>query len=245
MADPPGRRALVTGGAVRIGRALCLELADMGMDVAVHYHRSAGPAEATAAECRARGVEAVAIGGDLGRAATCRRVVAEAETALGGLDVLVNSAANFVNEPFATITEEQVDEVLAVNLKGPFFCAQAAAEGMRARGAGSIVNMADVAGLEPWPRFIPHSVAKAGVVMLTRALAQALAPEIRVNAIAPGPVLMPDGSDDARVARSAAKTVLRRVGSPEDVTQALRYVLESDYVTGHTLVVDGGRLVRP
>lgn len=240
-----GRRALVTGGAVRVGRALSLALADMGLDVAVHYNASAGPAEECAQECRARGVRAATVGGDLGRADECRRVVAEAQEALGGVDVLVNSAANFVSASFAETTEEQVDRALAVNLKGPFFCAQAAAPAMTAAGFGRIVNVSDVAGLEPWPRFTAHSVAKAGVVMLTRSLAQELAPAITVNAIAPGTVLMPDGASDAAVERSVRKTVLGRVGSPDDVAGALRYLLEADYVTGHTLVVDGGRLVRP
>ena len=240
-----GRRGLVTGGAVRVGRALSLALADMGLDVAVHYRSSAGPAEETAAACRERGVRAVVVGGDLGSASECRRVVAEAEEALGGIDVLVNSAANFVASAFAETTEDEVDLALSVNLKGPFFCAQAVAPGMAERGFGRIVNLADVAGLEPWPRFTAHSVAKAGVIMLTRSLAQALAPHITVNAIAPGTVLMPDDASDAATRRSVEKTVLQRVGSPDDVAGALRYLLEADYVTGHTLVVDGGRLVRP
>jgi pteridine reductase len=240
-----GRRALVTGGAVRLGRELALALAGWGLDVAVHYHSSEGPAHETAAECRALGVRAAVVGGDLGRADECRRVVAEAEAYLGGLDVLVSSAANFVSAPFEELTEHQVDAALSVNLKGPLFCAQAAAPGMRARGFGRIVNLADVAGLEPWPRFLAHGVSKAGVVMLTRCLAQALAPSITVNAIAPGAVLMPEGLTPEQVRRSAEKAVLQRVGSPDDVAGALAYLLQADYVTGHTLVVDGGRLVRP
>jgi NAD(P)-dependent dehydrogenase (short-subunit alcohol dehydrogenase family) len=158
--------------------------------------------------------------------------------------VLVNSAADFTPASFADTTEEQFDRALAVNLKGPFFCAQAAAHHMRAAGFGRIVNIADVAGLEPWPRFAAHCASKAGVVMLTRSLAQELAPSVTVNAIAPGAVLMPDGASEAATGRAAGKTVLQRVGSPDDVAGALRYLLEADYVTGHTLVVDGGRLVR-
>lgn len=246
MSALAGRRALVTGGAVRVGRALSLEVARMGLEVAVHYRSSAGPAEETAAECRALGVRAVAVQADLGTADGCRQAVAAAEEELGGgIDVLVNSAANFLSSTFADTTEDEFDDALAVNLKGPFFCAQAVAPGMTARGFGRIVNMADVAGLEPWPRFTAHSVAKAGVVMLTESLAQALGPEVTVNAIAPGTVLMPDGAGDDAVRRAIEKTVLDRTGSPADVAGALRYLLEADYVTGHTLVVDGGRLVRP
>ena len=240
-----GRRALVTGGAVRVGRALSLELADMGLDVAVHHRSSVDAAAETVAACASRGVRAVAVRGDLASAAGARGVVADAQEALGGIDVLVNSAANFLAAPFEETTEEEVDLALAVNLKAPFFCAQAAAPAMIAGGFGRIVNIADVAGIEPWPRFTAHSVAKAGVVMLTRSLAQTLAPAVTVNAIAPGTVLMPEGASEGATRRSVEKSVLKRVGSPDDVAGALRYLLEADYVTGHVLVVDGGRLVRP
>jgi NAD(P)-dependent dehydrogenase (short-subunit alcohol dehydrogenase family) len=241
-----GRRALVTGGAVRVGRRLALELAAMGLDVAVHHRASGDEAEETAADCRAHGVTAAVVQADLAGGDGCRRCVADAEAALGGgIDVLVNSAANFLAAPFDETTEEQVDLALAVNLKAPFLLAQAVAPGMAERGFGRIVNMADVAGLEPWPRFVAHSAAKAGVVMLTRSLAQELAPAVTVNAIAPGTVLMPDGASEDAVRRAREKTVLDRIGSPDDVAGALRYLLEADYVTGHTLVVDGGRLVRP
>jgi NAD(P)-dependent dehydrogenase (short-subunit alcohol dehydrogenase family) len=245
VSDPAGRRALVTGGAVRLGRALSLACADLGMDVGIHFHRSAGPAESTAEACRARGVAAVTLRGDLETAGDCHRLAARAEEALGGVDALVASASNFIPGALAEVDETTFDRVLALNLKAPFFLAQALAPGMAARGYGRIVNLADVAGLEPWPRFIAHCVSKAGLVMLTRALAQALAPEILVNAIAPGPVLMPEGSTPEQVERSAAKTVLGRIGSPEDAAGALRYILTADYVTGHVLVVDGGRMVRP
>ncbi len=241
-----GRRALVTGGSMRVGRRLALELAAMGLDVAVHHRASADQAEETAADCRAHGVTAAVVQADLSGGDGCRGCVGHAEAALGGgIDVLVNSAANFLAAPFHETTEEQVDLALAVNLKAPFLLAQAVAPGMAERGFGRIVNIADVAGLEPWPRFVAHSVAKAGVVMLTRSLAQELAPAVTVNAIAPGTVLMPDGASEDAVRRARGKTVLDRIGSPDDVAGALRYLLEADYVTGHTLVVDGGRLVRP
>jgi pteridine reductase len=244
MSPLAGRRALVTGAGVRVGRALALACAGMGVDVAVHYYLSSGPAEEVADACRHRGVSAVAVGADLSSAAGCRRLVARVEDALGPLDVLVNSASNFLPAPFAELSEEQLDASLALNVKAPLFLAQAVAPGMRARGWGRIVNMGDVAGLEPWPRFMAHCVAKAGLLMLTKSLAQELAPEVLVNAIVPGAVLMPDGASPEQVDRSAAKAVLGRVGTPEDVAGALRYLLEADYVTGHALVVDGGRLVR-
>lgn len=244
MSDPRGWRALITGGAVRVGHALALACADSGMDVAVHYRRSAAGAGRTVAECRERGVRAVAIGGDLADAEGCRRVVAEAEAALGGIDALVNNAASFVAAPVSETTEAIWDEVLDVNLKAAFFCAQAVAPGMRARGFGRIVTMADAAGLEAWPHFAAHAIAKGGVVTLTQVLAQALGPEVLVNAISPGSVLMPDGSTPELVAAAGRRAILGRVGEPQDVAEALLYLLRADYVTGHTLVVDGGRLVR-
>jgi len=235
----------VTGAAVRLGRSLAIGCAEAGMDVVVHYRSHAEEAARTAADCRAHGVRAEAVAGDLGRAEACRAVVAAAERAVGPLDALVNSASNFIAAPFLETSEAQLGSALDVNLKAPFFCAQAAAPGMLERGFGRIVNLTDVAGLEPWPRFAAHCVAKAGLVMLTKTMAQALAPAVLVNAIAPGPVLMPDGSTPEQVARSGAKTVLGRVGSPDDVTGALRYLLAADYVTGTVLTVDGGRMVRP
>jgi pteridine reductase len=240
-----GRRALITGGSVRVGRALSLALADMGLDLAIHHRSSDAAAERTAADCRERGVRAVVVKADLQRVTECRRIVAEAHAALGGVEVLVNSASNFLPSAFESTTEEQFDLAMDVNLKAPFFLAQAAAPAMIAGGFGRIVNMSDVAGLEPWPRFTAHSVTKAGIVMLTQSLAQELAPAVTVNAIAPGTVLMPDGATEDATRRSREKAVLDRIGSPDDVAGALRYLLEADYVTGHTLVVDGGRLVRP
>jgi NAD(P)-dependent dehydrogenase (short-subunit alcohol dehydrogenase family) len=245
MSDLAGRRALVTGAGIRVGRTLAVACAAEGMDVAVHYNRSAAQAEETAEACRAHGVEAVVVGGDLSRVDECRRVVEEADAALGGLDVLVNSASNFIHAPLEDLTPQDIDLALDVNLKAPFFCAQAAAPGMLARGWGRIVNLADVAGLEPWPRFLPHCISKAGLVMLTKSLAQALAPSVLVNAIAPGTVLMPEGSTPERVRRSEEKTPLGEVGTPQDVAEAMVYLLKADYVTGETLVVDGGRMVRP
>lgn len=245
MSDLAGRGALVTGGAVRVGRALALACAELGLDVAVHYLRSEEAAEECAALCRATGVRAVTVGGDLGAPRGPRAVAAEAEEALGSVDVLVNSASNFIRRPFEEVTPADLEAALAVNLVAPFFLSQAVAPGMARRGFGRIVNMSDVAGLEPWPNFTAHSIAKAGLVMMTRALAQALAPHVTVNAIAPGPVLMPDGSTPEQDRRSADTTVLGRLGSPDDVAGALVYLLDAPYVTGHTLVVDGGRMVHP
>ena len=240
-----GRRALITGGAVRVGRALTLCCAALGMDVAIHYRSSDAGAKQTAAECREMGVRAVTLGADLADAGACRTLARDAAGQLGGIDVLVASASLFTPSDFAAIDAAHIDATLAVNLRAPLLLAHELAPGMIERGFGRMVMMSDVAGLEPWPRFLVHSVSKAGLVMLVRGLAQELAPHITVNAIAPGTVLMPEGHTDAAAERSRQKAVLGRLGSPDDAAGALRYLLEADYVTGHTLVVDGGRLVRP
>ncbi|MGH7633435.1 MAG: SDR family NAD(P)-dependent oxidoreductase, partial [Gemmatimonadaceae bacterium] len=161
----------------------------------------------------------------------------------GALDVLVNSAAIMWRTPLAEITVEQWDAMFALNLRAPFFCARAAARVMGERG-GVIVNIADLAGLESWSAYIPHGTSKAGVIHMTRALAHVLAPKIRVNAIAPGTVLLPADWDADAAAHLVRTTPLRRLGEPADVSRALLYLIEADYVTGEVLVVDGGRSVR-
>lgn len=239
----PGRTALVTGGARRIGRALVLALARERMRVALHYYASEREAEHTAEEARGLGAEVIAIRADLRQPGEPERVVGKAVDAFGGLDVLVNSAAVMLRTPFGRVTAEQWDDIFALNLRAPFFAAQAAAAVMRERG-GVIVNIADLAAFETWPAYVPHGISKAGVVQLTRALARMLAPAIRVCGIAPGAVLLPDDWDENDADKIAGTTPLRRIGSPDDVASALLFLLRADYVTGETIIVDGGRHVR-
>jgi pteridine reductase len=238
-----GKAALVTGAGRRVGRALALGLAAAGCDVAVHYSSSATGAEETARDIKQLGRRAELIRADLRDAAAARGLADQAARALGRLDVLVNAAAVMVKQAVLDVTPESWDATLDLNLRAYFFVAQGAVPHLK-QVRGKIVNIADVGGLEPWPTYIPHSVSKAGVVMLTKGLAKALAPEITVNAIAPGPVLLPDDWDEATRRRFAETTPLG-LGSPEHVVNALRYLLEGgDYVTGTVLVVDGGRMLR-
>jgi pteridine reductase len=239
----PGRVALVTGAGRRIGRALALGLASRGLRTAVHYHASEAEAADTAREAEALGAEAWTVRADLRHAESAERLVRDVVDHFGALDVLVNSAAIMLRAPLDEVTIEQWDETFALNLRAPFFCARAAARVMRSRG-GVIVNIADLAGLETWPAYIPHGISKAGVIHMTRSLARALAPAIRVNAVAPGAVLLPESWSAADGERLVSTTPLRRLGSPDDVTQAVLYLIDADYVTGETLVVDGGRHVR-
>jgi len=238
-----GKAALVTGAGRRVGRALALGLAAAGCDVAVHYSTSATGAEETARDIKKLGRKAELIGADLRNATAARGLADQAARVLGRLDVLINAAAVMVKQALLDVTPESWDATLDLNLRAYFFVAQGAVPHLK-KVRGKIVNIADVGGLEPWPTYIPHSVSKAGVVMLTKGLAKALAPEITVNAVAPGPVLLPDDWDEATRQRFAATTPLG-LGSPEHVVNAVRYLLEGgDYVTGTVLVVDGGRMLR-
>lgn len=239
-----GRIALVTGGGQRLGRAFAAALAGRGMSLAIHYHSSADGAEALRDEIRAAGGRAECFDADLTDAAAARALPDRVAGALGGLDVLVNSAAVMHRLAFEETTIAQYDAIMHLNLRAPFFVAQGAAPHLR-RAAGKIVNIGDLGGLEPWPSYAAHSLSKAGLVMLTRVLARALAPDVTVNAIAPGTVLVPEGFDRAQRERLVRDTPLGRLGTPEDAVAALLYLLEGgDFVTGDVLVVDGGRILR-
>ncbi len=235
-----GRTALVTGAGHRVGRAIALALGEDGAHVAVHYHGSEAPARETAKEIQDAGGTASLFRADLRDAGAVTKLVDEVVTGCGRLDVLVNSAASMMRTPLADVTPEQWDEIFALNLRAPFFLSVGAARVMGERG-GCIVNISDHMGFESWPAFIPHGVSKAGVAAMTRALAAALAPRVRVNAIAPGAVLAPDAWPAADQERYASGTPLARIGTPADVVSAVRYFITATYVTGETLFVDGGR----
>lgn len=238
-----GRVALVTGGGRRVGRALAEALGRAGARVAVHYNSSAAGADETVAAIRAAGGDAATFQADLANPAAPVALVEQVVARFGGLDVLVNSAAVMERTPFGSVTAAQWDAMFALNLRAPFFIAQAAAPALRVR-RGLIVNMADLAAFESWPAYVPHGISKAGIVQMTRALARVLAPDVRVNAIAPGAVLLPDDWDDASGEHLEQTTPLRRIGSPDDVVGAMLYLIGAEYVTGETIIVDGGRHVR-
>lgn len=238
-----GKVALVTGGARRVGKAIALALADRGADIVVHYHSGAAEAVETADELRACGVRAAVVQGDLSDVDAARALPQQALALLGRLDIVINSAAMMLRTPVGDVTPDEWDRMFALNLRAPFFVAQAAAPLMQADG-GVIVNIADLAAYETWPAYVPHSITKAGVVQMTRGLARALAPGIRVNAVAPGAVLLPDDWDATAADRLAGTTPLRRLGSAEDVAQAVVFLCEAGYVTGDVIIVDGGRHIR-
>lgn len=237
-----GRVALVTGGGRRIGAAIARAIGARGYRVAVHYNSSADEAAHVVNEIVAAGAEAHAFGADLRDSEAVISLIASVADHFGRLDLLVNSAASMLRTPMGEVTPKEWDDIIALNLRAPFFASQAAAK--RMGDGGLIVNMADLAAFEHWPSYIPHSIAKAGVVHLTESLARSLAPRIRVNAIAPGVVLLPQGWSDDDARRLASTTPLARNGSPDDVVTALLYLVDADFVTGEVLIVDGGRRVR-
>lgn len=241
--DLRGRVALVTGAGRRVGRALAVGLGTQGMQVAVHYHASDRGARETADLVARAGGTATLFSADLTSLDAPEQLARDVVGRLGALDVLVNSSAVMERTPLGEVTATAWDAMMALNLRAPFLLAQAAAPHLSQR-QGAIVNIADLAAFETWPAYIPHGISKAGVVYMTRALARALAPGVRVNAVAPGAVLLPDGWTEDDAARLRESTPLARLGSPQDVVDAMLYLLHSDYVTGETVIVDGGRHVR-
>jgi len=238
--NPKGRTALITGGAHRVGKAITLALAQAGAHVVINYHASADAAEATAAEARAFGVEALPVQADVSDPKQVAAMVAAAKARFGTVDILVNSASRFEKTPFPTNDLTAWRRVTEVLIHGSFYCANAVAPLMLDRGEGAMVNIVDLSAWQPWPNFAAHSVGKAGLLALTRQLALELGPAVRVNAVAPGPVLPPPDYDQAQIERIAQKTLLNRWGSAEDVAQAVKFLIEADYITGEVIVVDGG-----
>ena len=236
-----GKTALVTGAGKRIGREIALALARRGANIVVHYNTSAAAARRVVKEIKALGVDAIAVKADQSNARQVRAAVAQARRHFGTLDILIASAAVFKRTPFAKLTEADWDFHIDANLKGPFLFALEVGRQMR---AGKIILFADWAAMRPYRNYLPYLVSKAGIICLTKALAKELAPNVQVNAIAPGPVLLPDDFPAAEKRKVIESTLVKRLGTPQDIVNSVLFLLEgSDFITGHVLVVDGGRLI--
>ena len=238
-----GKVALVTGGAIRVGRAISLGLARAGFDIVVNYNSSDSEARATADEVTALGRRCVLARGDVASAEQVELVVGATAAEFGRLHLLVNNASVFQPGQLLQVEESEWDRVMAINLKGPFLMVKAAASLLRETG-GSIVNIVDVSALEAWTAYPHHSVSKAGLLHLTKVMARALAPTVRVNAIAPGSVLLPQGTDEEESERLRKKTLVGHLGDAEDVVRTVLFLERSPFITGEMIVVDGGRSVR-
>jgi NAD(P)-dependent dehydrogenase (short-subunit alcohol dehydrogenase family) len=239
-----GKVAVITGGK-RIGQVVARELAGRGMDLVLSYRGSKDEADQTVADVVAAGRRATTVSGDVSRPADCAAIIEHAVTTFGRLDVLVNMASIYRSTPLSSMTVEHWDTDLDVNLRSAFLCAQAAIPHMRTAGAGRIVNFADWlarSGRPRYPGFTSYYVAKAGVVALTEALAlEVAADQILVNAIAPGPIVAPPGMSQEEVAEVAAATPVGRWGGEIEIARTVLLLCETDFITGETIRVDGGR----
>jgi pteridine reductase len=239
-----GRIVLITGGARRVGAAICRRLHAGGANLMLHYRASAGEARLLQAELNHVRAESVAlIQADLLDLNKLPPVIDQTLSTFGRLDALVNNASSFFPTPVGDITSQAWDDLIGTNLRAPLFLAQAAAPALR-KSQGAIVNIADIHAERPLKNFVVYSIAKAGLVGMTRSLARELAPEIRVNAIAPGPILWPDDAsfDELSRQRIISNTPLKREGEPDDIAKAVYFLIaDATYVTGETIRVDGGR----
>src|SRR5215475_8112624 len=235
---------MVTGAARRVGKAIALALAERGADVVITYNRSAAEAHQTVREIEAHGVGGMAVQGNITRNTEVNAMVRQVMERFGRIDILVNNASNYYRTPFSTLSEEQWDDLVGTNLKGTFLMSKRVGDEMLKAGSGKIINLADWAGFRPYKDYIPYCVAKAGVIALTTALAKTLAPHIQVNAVAPGPVLLPETFSDSLRQAIVRATPLKRLGAPSDIAQTVVFLVEgSDFITGAIIPVDGGRLI--
>jgi 3-oxoacyl-[acyl-carrier protein] reductase/pteridine reductase len=238
--NPKGKTAFVTASAQRIGKAISLGLAAAGANVVINYRSSAEEAEATAAEARALGVEAMTIQLDVSDYQNIGSAITKISKDFGPIDILVNNASLFKQAPLPTTDFTIWHDTIDVIVHTPFYCANAVAPYMLEKGEGVIINIVDLSAWEAWPGYAAHSVAKAALLALTRQLALELAPAVNVNAVAPGPVLPPLRFTEEMIARTADKTLLGRWGTPEDVAKTVLFLVEADYITGEFITVDGG-----
>ena len=237
------RTVLVTGAGVRLGQAIAVSLGKQGMRVALHYHQSLEGAKETLELIGGDFKQHGCFQADLRQVSEIELLTQQIEAQIGQIDVLINNAADFFPTPLGEVAESEWDQLISLNLKAPFFLSQLVGTSMLKRGQGKIVNIADVAAERPWPQFLPYSASKAGLVSLTKGLAKALAPAVQVNAVAPGTMLPPPESSSFSQDLAIEKSLLKKMGRPDDIAKAVTYFLENDFVTGTLLPVDGGRML--
>jgi NAD(P)-dependent dehydrogenase (short-subunit alcohol dehydrogenase family) len=235
--------ALVTGAGVRLGHAIALALAREGCDLVLHCRKSKREAQALTQKIRSLGRSANVLTADLSKGNQTRQLARSAEKAFGQVDILINSAGIFWPTPLQRLDEKELDVFLDINLKSPYILSSEIGKQMKKRGHGTIINMACVSALRPWRTYVPYSISKAGVVAMTVGMAKLLGPEVRVNAIAPGTVLPPDGMPAEQVRKIKAGLPLQKIGTPDDIVSAVLYLCRAQFVTGQVLCVDGGRSI--
>jgi NAD(P)-dependent dehydrogenase (short-subunit alcohol dehydrogenase family) len=236
-----GKVALITGSAKRIGRAVAVELARRGARIAVHYRSERSEAEETLRMIRSSGSEGAVFRAELTDIVAVERMFDDVRKTFNVLDILINNASIFSPATADSTTPGLWDSQMDSNAKAPFFVAQNAARIMKPQGRGKIINIADVAGEVIWSGYLPYSISKAALIAVNRGLAKTYAPDIQVNAIAPGPVLFPEYYSDEQKKAAIERTLLKREGSPQDIVNAVVFLIENDYITGEMIHVDGGR----
>ena len=236
-----GKFALITGAAMRVGRVIALTLAQKGVNVAFTYLNAEEPWQDTLAEIEALGVRGMALPLDVRQCEQPKVVVEKVVAEYGRIDILINNASIWLQSPFLDISYAAWQAALNVNLTGPFLCSQAVAPHMLKQESGLIINITDLSAFQTWPNYAHHAASKAGLVALTKVMAAELAPHIRVNAIAPGTVLLPPDASAQKIQWAKENSLLKRVGSPEDVAHTVVFLAEADFTTGAVYFVDGGR----
>ncbi|HET6445456.1 MAG TPA: SDR family oxidoreductase [candidate division Zixibacteria bacterium] len=232
---------LITGAAVRVGRAIALHLAQRQAHIAFSYYLDEEPWQETQAEIEAHGVKSLAVQTEVRSHEQILALVESTIEHFGRIDVLINNASIWIKSPFLEITEQEWDLALDVNLKGPFLVAQAVAPHMLAQERGVILNIADLSAFQVWPGYAHHAASKAGLVSLTKTMAVELAPAVRVNAIAPGTIMLPDNYTPEKKQWAIEKSLLKRVGDPKDVANLVVFLIENEFATGSVYFMDGGR----
>jgi NAD(P)-dependent dehydrogenase (short-subunit alcohol dehydrogenase family) len=239
--DLQDKVVVITGAARRVGRVIALELATRGAHIAFSWHFDDEPYEQTANEIKALGRRVFYSRCDVSNTDALRAFISQSADALGRLDVLINNASVWMNKPFLEITDAEWDAAMNINVRGPFAASQQAARYMLVNGGGVILNITDLSAFQVWPNNGHHAASKAALASLTKSMAAELAPTIRVNAIAPGTVLLPDGASEAKRQWAEGKSLLKRVGQPEDVAKMAAFLIEMEFITGGIYFVDGGR----
>jgi len=239
--DLKNKTAIITGGAIRLGRAICLNLAKAGTNIFCQYYSSEQEAQSLKKEIEGLGTKIEIFKIDLTEDGAVSKTVQTALVAFGSIDILVNNASLFFPTPFGEITENDWEGFHDLNLKAAFFLSQEVGTIMKQAGRGRIVNIGDTSFDSPWPDYLPYGITKAGINAMIKGLAKALAPNVLVNCVNPGPVLLPKDYSDEQIAKAIKRTLLKKVGTAEDIAQTVRFLIESDYITGASIPVDGGR----
>jgi len=236
-----GKTALVTGGAIRVGKAISLALAEAGVNVVINYSSNAQKATETVLEIEKLGVSALAVQANIADWEQVKAMFTQIHNKMGKIDILVNNASPFLKSPVPTDSMEIWHLVTGVQIDGAFYVSNLAAKDMLEKKDGAIVNIIDLSAWEAWPNLTAHAVGKSALLTMTRQFALELHPYVRVNAIAPGPVLAPPDYSEEKIKRTAEKTLLNRWGSAEDISKTVIFLVESDYITAESIAVDGGQ----